>query len=151
FRPNWQTIVSWLSPMTTRLLLEAAGAYLFNGVDVEPTDERWRTQRSVLELSNGYRYGSQFLGGASLDYRRGKRYDHLSTRASVSYITGSHAYKVGLSTLSGVVENGSNPYYDVGYVFSNGVPVQIQEFASPHREKTRATKLGLYGQDQWNV
>src|SRR5262249_15769466 len=143
------TIISWMSPLTSRFLFEAAGAYLLNRVDVEPTDGRWLAQRSVLDQSTGYRYGSQFLAGPSLDYHEGNNYSHFSTRASASYITRSHSMKVGASTLSGLLSQGSVPLNDVGYVFSNRVPIQLQEFASPQLIKARVTKFGLYGQDQW--
>ena len=151
FSPNAQTIVSWMSPLTSRFLFEAAGAYLLNNVDVEPTDENWRTQRSVLDQASGYRYGSQFLGGPSLDYQQGNDYSHFSTRASAAYITGSHALRVGASTLSGGVAQGSAPPNDIGYVFSNRLPQQIQEFASPHHIEARVAKFGIYAQDQWTT
>lgn len=151
FSPNAQTIVSWTAPATSQFLMEAAAAHLLNNADVTPTDEAWRTQRSVLDQATGYRYGSQFLGGTTLDYWQGNDYSHFSTRASVSYVATSHALKVGANTLSGRYVAGGAPFHDVGYVFSNGLPVQLQEFASPHRVEARVAKMGVYGQDQWTI
>lgn len=90
FRPAGLYQADWTSPVTSRFLLEAGASlsmthwptYLNPGV--KPTDI------SVLELSNNYRYN------ASATYASKRATDRAAQRLSVSYVTGTHAFKVGM-------------------------------------------------------
>jgi hypothetical protein len=72
---------------------------------------------------------------------------------SISYITGSHALKAGVSNLSGVYKFGlSYLNQDVTYLFNNTRPSQLQLWASPRSSDSRVKyDLGIYAQDQWTV
>src|SRR5207237_6199688 len=74
-------------------------------------------------------------------------------RFSMSYITGSHAFKAGGSTLSGMENYGLIEVNQaLSYQFRNGVPVSLTEWASPqHQEQNVKLILGLYAQDQWTL
>ena len=71
--------------------------------------------------------------------------------ASLSYVTGSHAFKFGFSDTFGTrkTQVRDNDYH-VTYRFNNGVPNQITERATPwYHNETQRGDLGIYAQDQW--
>src|SRR5207247_8071905 len=85
----------------------------------------------------------------------GQRYYHPqhNERISVSYITGSHAFKAGLTTMGAKETYGSiNVNQALSYQFLNGAPVSLNEWAAPaHQEMGLRMSMGLYGPDQWTV
>jgi hypothetical protein len=155
FGPIALTMVTWQYTATSKLLIEAGTSYLYDLETLQPSSPASYTNISVLELSNGYRYGSAFLQGGTLDYTGSGaplKGSHFDTRASVSYVTGAHAFKAGFTTISGAATNGGDTNSSVGYVFNNGVPVQLQEFATPNfGQMNLKMLLGAYGQDQWTI
>jgi Carboxypeptidase regulatory-like domain len=146
FRPTGLYQGDWSAPITSKLLLEAGASlsithwptYLAPGVS--PTDI------SILELSNNYRYN------ASATYAYKRATDRGAQRFSISYITGSHAFKGGMQIEEAVSDVGTFVQRDVNYSFRNGVPTQITQWATPYRtvDRTRAD-MGVYFQDQWAI
>ena len=107
------------------------------------------------ELTTGFKWGARLeslAGGGNdhgtADYKRG------NGRFSVSYVTGSHSFKTGLTLRT--VNNHSatddnilaNPF---SYQLVNGVPNRITQWAAPQFRSYYETQLGLYAQDQWTV
>jgi hypothetical protein len=74
-----------------------------------------------------------------------------SAQASVSYITGSHALKVGaLDTFGTRREDYNNIPANVRYRFNNGVPNLITEIATPYGFRSNlGAELGVFAQDKW--
>jgi hypothetical protein len=76
-------------------------------------------------------------------------------RASMSYITGTHAFKVGYSQhyssrdwLNRAPANGEN----LAYRFNNGVPNQLTQYLRPELIRARIPlELGFFAQDQWTA
>lgn len=143
---------TWSSPRTSRLLLEAGGAATishFPGLvppGVGPNDI------SIVEQSTGLQYNSQASIGSGGNWGDTHNSDRFSQRFSVSYITGSHAFKVGMQLEEGMKTFNTAINGDVQYQFLNGVPAAVVEFATPYLEKERMkADLGLYAQDQWTV
>jgi hypothetical protein len=153
--PNNNWMATWTYPATNRLLFQA-GASLrqdrqFNGVPEEAGDAI-----PILDLSTLVAYGSRFVStgivGDTEYGDMGNQYAY-QTRASISYITGSHAFRVGMQTMTGNSEIRSvAPLYDYQYILQNTVPVELKLGAYPHTQKGRLKlMLGLYAQDQWTV
>ena len=121
-----------------------------------PVPEVDRSARSVIDLATGLQYGSAFNSGATVtdteygDYGNTGAYQ---TRFATSYVTGSHAFKVGFQSMSGKGGiKSTGPFYEVQYIFNNRVPVSLKQGAFPYHEEERLKLLlGLYGQDQWTV
>src|SRR4030095_9101861 len=73
-------------------------------------------------------------------------------KAAVNYVTGSHAFKVGIQDLWGT----RHYIYDTNqaqtWSFSNGAPSSITQYARPLEdfEKLKA-ELGIYAQDRWTI
>jgi hypothetical protein len=144
---------AWTSPVTNRLLLEA-GASLMRGP--WPCDRQQATDVfgfivspndiSVLELSTGFRYNSK----STYLFRQDQ--DRYVERFSVSYVTGSHAFKTGVQLQQGVVNTGTEVNSDLGYTFLNGAPVSITQWATPYLQKNRIKgDLGIFVQDKWTI
>jgi hypothetical protein len=76
-----------------------------------------------------------------------------SAQASVSYVTGAHAFKVGfLDTWGTRREDYTNIDANVRYRFNNGVPNLITEVATPFGFRSNlGSELGVFGQDRWTL
>lgn len=70
-------------------------------------------------------------------------------RGSLSYITGSHAFKVGAEMMQGFGTIDVDPNRNVAYTFRNQVPVALTQVASGMPRSRIKPQLGIYGQDQW--
>jgi hypothetical protein len=142
--PNRMTQISWTSPVTSRLLLEA-GVHMNRGAFyLRPTTTHGPFDFPIFELSTGYSYN----GSVSLSESTA---DHNDARFAVSYVSGSHAFKAGLRTMSG--ENTSyattNPLM---YVFLNQAPVLLSERLFPRASVNRINMdMGIFAQDQWTM
>ncbi len=147
FEPNRLVQVTWASPVTSKLLLEAGGAATISQWDVPYPAGVTNDIISVTDSGLGIGYGSPatFLG-----HPDGR--DRYTQRASLSYVTGSHNFKTGFQT----EELNTNAYSrvngDVTYTFRNGTPISITQRATPYLLIARAkADLGAYAQDQWKV
>ncbi|MBI4263191.1 MAG: carboxypeptidase regulatory-like domain-containing protein [Acidobacteria bacterium] len=146
-------LLDWTSPLTSRVLLEASGIHRV---------ERWGNMHLQTK---GFTLAPEMIGvneqgGAipGLNYRgRVGQYnnswnDNFHYRFNVSYITGSHAFKVGMNNALGYHENQSYVVNPLSYRFNNGVPNQITMRALPHTVKNHVdTDLGLFAQDRWTI
>jgi Carboxypeptidase regulatory-like domain len=152
----WQG--GWNYTASNRLLFEGrVGRYYLRnpiplGPGVLPTDI------SIVDLGTGVRYGSSIsssVTGYSLlpdGTTDPFTTSNLTTRGSVSYVTGSHAFKVGFATLTGNERNTSNINQGLSYTFRNRVPVSLTQWATPNTWQSNVRlNLGIYAQDQWTV
>src|SRR5688572_11186431 len=76
-----------------------------------------------------------------------------SAQASLTYVTGAHALKVGfLDTWGTRDESYENIAANVRYRFNNGVPNQITQIATPYGFTSNlGSELGVYAQDKWTM
>jgi len=148
--PGLLSQANWSHPRTNKLLFEAGFAVRYGKIHADPQPEVSSSDIGVLELSTGLNYGPPIplpgVNGITKQY---------NTMFSASYITGSHALKVGLQTVSGLNPSNPrllNPDFPVQYQLRNGIPVQLLQVAAP-LETTDNVKvnLGLFAQDQWTI
>ena len=147
----------WTSPVTNRLLFEAVGLHLY---------ERWgnmhyRVNGGSLEDPALEAVLPQLVGvleqSTNMNYRILTNYNNTSVpswtyRAAATYVTGSHAAKVGFNRTHGYLDESQYTLNPVSYRFNNGVPNLITERAMPFRSKTNLDNdLGFYAQDRWSV
>ena len=116
-----------------------------------------RTRSAITELSTNFRYGSRALG---LTHAQGYRVQHnrqYRQRVSVSYITGSHAFKTGVdvSQYPEGSPGGANDWNQINgarsYTFRDRIPQRSR--SGPCRSKgcCRTRDIGAYVQDQWTI
>jgi hypothetical protein len=158
--PNYLLQATWSFPMTSRLMFEAGNTSLIFDYPTVPTEDLplGTSQISVLEVT-GYTVGGVQVPG-NFRYRSsagGWRYGHKISKQSnqkvaISYVTGSHAMKVGLQVMEGWRHFYQEPNGSMDYTFSNGVPFSITQWATPLVDDERLkASLGLYAQDQWTI
>jgi hypothetical protein len=150
--PNTFGQISWKSPATNRLLLEA-------GISSYHFDRDQRRQPNVdfatvpaQELGGdfpGIFFRSSPFNSTDLTYGRwdNASYDY---RASASYVTGSHALKTGLYLRHGWAVYSNQVNGDMGVTLLNGAPIQLTLTSTPWEYETKVNAdLGLYAQDRW--
>ena len=146
-------LLDWTAPVTSKVLLEASAIHRV---------ERWgnmHLQTKGLNL-DPVMIGVNEQGGAipGLNYRgRVGTYNNswnnnLHYRFNLSYITGSHAMKVGMNNAHGYHENLTYVQNPLSYRFRDGVPNQITMRALPNLQKNHVDHdLGLFAQDKWTL
>jgi hypothetical protein len=153
--PNNNWMATWSYPVTSKLLFQAGGSRRqdrqFNGTPDETGDAI-----PMLDLNTGVAYGARFITNTFIaDTERGDMGNQYAyqTRASMSYVTGTHAFKLGMYTMNGRNElRNIGPPYPVQYQLRNGLPAQLKQGAFPHSQLSRLKlMLGIYAQDQWTV
>jgi Carboxypeptidase regulatory-like domain len=152
FDPQRLVTVAWTHPATSRLLFDGAVAWRNEGVRSERPDPSLSTEKdiNVFETSIGRWYGSQFATLGTSDYGITPS-QHWLSRLSMSYVTGSHALKIGMSTLNEYSILREQPNFPYAYTFQNQLPISITEVAAPYRQRTEGFMYGIYAQDQWTL
>jgi hypothetical protein len=139
----WQ--VKWTSTASNRMLLEAGMSTYKQEYTRLPQPGITATSLSVRDTSTGRRIN------AAPYYS-----EHWSTLrtyiASMSYVTGSHALKIGMNMSEGPRHERATVNGDMTLNFNGPNPTQAILTASPRdaRERLNAD-LGIYVQDQWTI
>jgi hypothetical protein len=147
FEPNRLFQVTWSSPKTNRLLLEAGAAATISQWNMYYNPGVTNDVVSVFDAGIGQGYGAPAV---YLGHPNGR--DRYTQRASMSYVTGSHNFKTGFQTEELDTKTYFHANGNVLYVFFNGTPLQITQYAYPYLLKARGkADLGVYVQDQWKL
>jgi hypothetical protein len=125
---------------------------------VTPSALTQPTDIGITELSTGRAFNAYVtaLPHTTIDIRNygdDEQSGQHNERFSVSYVTGSHSAKFGLTTLQGR-ETYPNLYVNesLAYQYLNGVPVSLTQFASPSANDQRiGMSMALFAQDQWTL
>jgi hypothetical protein len=146
FPKQTKLLADWTAPLTNRVLLEAAFLRSY-GVSVRsPIAGLNPAMITVTEQSTGLKYrgpdpGLRWQDNAS---------NHV--RVAASYITGAHAFKVGLTDTYGYFFQTTYAVQPISYRFNLGVPNQLTMAAVPYSEKTQTDQdVGIFGQDTWTI
>jgi hypothetical protein len=152
--PNYLLQAKWNFVASNRVLVEAGNTTLiFDWPNYR--QEGAENARSILEQSNAFRYNAAQM--TSYGHRIA---DQSNQRFSVSYVTGSHAFKTGL-----FLQEGWHRWeYDIGgeipgtgpglidYTFLNRQPIALTQWAQPIVLKERLkANVGIFAQDQWTL
>jgi hypothetical protein len=147
------TQATWSSPLTDRLLVEAAYGGIFFGVgnferDPNPTRDLVRV---VEQCATGCEANGNIPG---LVYRSQDFSDaHAGSylwKTSASYVTGTHALKVGYQhALMTDDRTWMTNRQSLTYRVNNGVPNQLTQSISPWVNDARAGWDAVFVQEQW--
>jgi hypothetical protein len=124
--PENLSTANWSHPATNRFLLEVGVTYWRDNVDagswpgIQPTDRR------ITETTIARSYGR----AASEPHDRSNQ---KIVHGTLSYVTGSHAFKVGFDARSGSRTLTNSTPLSETYTFRNQVPLSITQVAVPHR------------------
>jgi hypothetical protein len=149
-RPEYLLQATWNNPLTNKLLLE--GGFTFY-------NERWifgpEPQNinglgpdalvSKTESSLGILYGAANVFTTAANHQ-------FNMRFAANYVTGSHAFKVGVTDMWGTRHYQYDTNQSIAESFNKGIPTQITEYARPliDTEHLNAA-LGIYAQDRWTI
>jgi hypothetical protein len=147
--------VTWSSPATNRLLLDAGfGTTYYGWGNFEREGAPTRDLIRVLEQCAG---GCANNGGIpGLTYRsqdwNANYTGQYTWRASASYVTGAHSVKLGYNGTYFTDERTAYTNNNhLQYRVSNGVPNQLTMSVSPFTASARASIAALYAQEQWTL
>ena len=157
---------SYTTPITNKLLFDARVSDIIQGWKdrypaggtslefTEPLPDVFKTLIAVTE-QGGLIPGLLYRGAGQTGLGPFIRVKgHIaSAQASLSYVTGAHALKVGvLDTFGTRREDYTNIDANVRYRFNNGVPNLITQVATPYGFRSNlASELGVYAQDKWTL
>ena len=140
------TQLEWTSPVTNRLLFEVAGGIIWGVSNDFPLSILSKGTIGVVEQSNGMAYR------APMDFSRGRPERVESFRGVASYITGAHAFKVGLTHRSGSQREYRFDLSPLTFRLNNGVPNQLTQRAYPVDFESHVDhEMGVFAQDRWTV
>jgi hypothetical protein len=163
--PDWQfnhesfTTASWTSPVTNKLLLDARfGNHAEGFVDKYPeVGDPWRRSIGVIDTTTGFLYRTKGYccgpaGGVGPYFGTQNAPFILQAQASMTYVTGTHAIKIGVqddwgNTETSQLDNELGLLYRFG---AGGVPISLEQHALPFTtHSTLNAELGIYAQDRW--
>jgi hypothetical protein len=144
---------TWTYPRTSRLLFDAGVTFVYLRQDGTLSAGVTPSDIPITDLANGFTYNAN-PGANSAAYGQDRERDQRSQRVAMSYITGSHAFKVGVSGRQGNTRENftpnNTPYGPLSFQFRAGVPVQLTEYATPTEfEYQLRPNVGIFAQDQW--
>ena len=153
YYPNSFGQLVWKSPVSNRLLVEAAVArHSVDYNNLEPSDPAvppgtW----AALELTTNMRFRSIYPIGTNSGAIRAPPHHDLHRPHVDAYVTGSHAFKFGLDLLRGSYnETGMHSSGDVLVTLFNGAPRSLTLVANPlDNYQDVNADLGVFAQDRW--
>ena len=141
--------VTYTSTLSSRLLFEAGFSHMRGQWPYpSPGQDEFASVPGAIhtrDLATGFQWNARSYYSDRIKKHR------YSERASLSYVTGSHAFKVGLQLEHGISEFQREVQGDVEYRLRNGVPASIVQQATyaDDPKKEHMTPLGIFVQDQW--
>jgi len=146
FEPNIFMQLTYNSPITSKLLLEAG-----TGASLSQWNAFWMTGTqantvSIVDNALGKTYGAVATYRGHPDWT-----NRYTQRAALTYVTGSHTMKAGFIFEHMLTDNYFIANGNVQYTFRNGTPVSILQRTTPYLELDRTDELGIFAQDQWRI
>jgi hypothetical protein len=163
----WTTTGGWTSPVSNKMLLDVRGAVhkedIFNFYDPDPNGP-YRNLIGVVEQNQvipgiGSIGTLRYRGRSNTNDTGIAANDQILTdtweiKGSLSYITGSHALKVGFGNFHGIQTYNSpelNNAYNIRML--NGIPNQITQRQNQYMgiKGGVRSELGAFVQDRWTI
>ena len=151
YDPNYTASLSWTRPVTSRLLIEGGEGTQVNNQD-DTRIEGWNNPSfyRITDQALNLTYGN-------VATRTLPRRQHQG-RFAVSYVTGTHQFKTGMTfrhtTIGNIDKLGNDPDMHgtaVDYRFNAGVPNLVTLLDAPWNFQETTKDLALFAQDQWTM
>ncbi len=155
FSPATLTQVTWTYPATNRLLFSATEGYMHVNHRGEPIEGVTLKDIPLIELSTNLNYNSRFNAVLSVgDFVQMFEIIHHQ-RGTMSYVTGSHAFKIGADVAAykqSITANSETSPPPIKYQLRFGAPIALTQYLLPLSNAARTSpNLGIYAQDQWSL
>ena len=143
---NFETF-TFRSTVSSRLLFEAAMGNMTETWTREPVDDSTTSHGyPVTELNTGISFRA-YPANFSNNYTSLRSY-----RSSITYVTGSHAFKTGMTLQEGPADTDVYTNKDTFLTVRNGQPFQVSVRTTPYTTHERlVADLGIYAQDTWTI
>ena len=145
--------ITWSDTATNKMLFEAGfGAYQ---APFGPYESPGNTTRPLVRITEQCAAGCPLNGGLpGITYRSANWSDswdaQYTWRASMSYVTGAHNFKVGYGGVALVSDlQGFTNDNNLSYTVSNGTAISLTQTLLPFTTSYRTRNMSLYAQDQW--
>ena len=152
------TQATWTYPATGRLLIQGGFTYSRNGQKSVRTEGITADTIPVTELSTGYTYNASATYTDPNGPGGNNFFNNYNTRVALSYVTGSHAFKAGFTSMNVAQPSSTTTQnHALSYAFRKPspdqapVPVSVTYYSNPNYAETRAFKYALFAQDQWTL
>jgi hypothetical protein len=150
YNPNYTVSANWTNTVSNRILLEA-GHGTQNNNQVDEREEGWdHTQYRITDQGLNLTYGN--VATRTIVRKQNQE------RFVMSYVTGSHQFRTGITlrqtTIGNIDELGSDGNMHgpaVDYRFNNGVPNQLTLLDAPWNFEESTRDIALFAQDQWTI
>lgn len=150
YHPNYNPTVTWTFPATSRILFEAGvGAQVLDQNDTRAPGVS-QTDYRIMDQALNLTYGNV---ATRIVPRR-----QYQERFAMSYVTGSHNIKTGVSFRQGRQGDIATLGHDVtmfgtsvDYRFNNGSPNQLTLLDAPWTFEESVKDFAVYAQDQWTI
>jgi hypothetical protein len=151
FPTSRMTTVTWSSPLSRRVLLEARFANHAEIYDQPVPSDVFGSLIPVTEQSTGLTYRGISIGPTPFVISDAPNINQAVI--NVSYVTGAHAFKMGFTDLWGQQHTGARDNSSsLSYRFNNGIPNLITERSTPYDSYNQLhAELGVYAQDRWTI
>jgi hypothetical protein len=138
--------VTWTSPLTNRLLIEAGYSIFVHNWTSLAQPGVAPTTYAFTDAATGWRFRAPSSIGIGKDYNTFPVF-----RGSLSYVTGSHAVKVGFNMNQGTERSVRQFNNDATLTTNNGVPISVTYQAPTDATDHVRANLGIFAQDQWTM
>ncbi|MBY0496503.1 MAG: carboxypeptidase regulatory-like domain-containing protein [Cyanobacteria bacterium] len=139
--------LTFRSTVTSRMLFEAAAGNMTEIWTREPVaDSTTSKGYPVTEQTTGINFRA-YAGLFSRNYTSLRSY-----RSALSYVTGSHAFKLGFTLQEGPAITDVYTSYDTALTVRLGQPFQVTVRTTPYTARERlVADLGIFAQDTWTI
>lgn len=162
--PYYRQQASWQSPVNNRVLLQAGFIYIGGDFTRRTTGADPVNDYAIFDRLRNFRYGASGFGLTLTTSYATQKWAQYNFNGSFSYVTGSHALKVGGVFLKAPKDYQTRIPHDVNYNFAGSLPAGVVEsgfstarpesvtyYATPYEYKIRMTQTVAYVQDQWTI
>ena len=142
---------TWTRPHTNRLLFEAGVSLLYDGTNFDEAEGSIPTIPGVLDVPDlvAFRNQSSWFAGTTSRFHPGRT---RAFKGSMSYVTGSHNVKVGITgayNWANIAVFNENNWTSL--LTFQGFPIRAN-YRTPNGSTVSAwPRIGIYAQDQWTV
>ncbi len=144
--PLFITTGDWTAPLTSRLLVDGSVLYHHFNWGFLPYRDTNPEAIGLTEQTTGITFKGRPTGWSDRQNRV------LRYRATVSYITGAHSFKVGVNNSTGSSDYFNFVHQPIAYRLNNGVPNLITLRARPfHTLWEMDADIGVFAQDRWTI
>ena len=146
-QPMYQSQGTWNSPVTSKLLLEGGVLYNEKNFWTAPQPDNAPNQIAYSDSGTGFSWGNY---GNTYGDNLGKNFN---MRFAASYVTGSHAFKTGVSFMRLWAQTGANVVNNgMTLQLLNGAPRQVTIWSTPFTFYENMNRnWAAFAQDQWTL